>query len=52
MMKVELKLVGTFDLKVASLNKSWAISTIDNVGEKFDLETLNWKAQTKSFYQD
>lgn len=77
---VELKLVGIFDLRVASLNKSWLISTVENVGEifekegnisaietqvedifnadiiaqsidievqKFDLETLNWKAQNE-----
>lgn len=35
---MESKLVGVFDLKVASLNKSWSISTIDNVGEIFEKE--------------
>lgn len=35
---MEPKLVGVFDLKVASLNKSWSISTIDNVGEIFEKE--------------
>lgn len=35
---METKLVGVFDLKVASLNKSWSISTIDNVGEIFEKE--------------
>lgn len=33
---MEPKLVGIFDLKVASLNKSWSISNIDNVGEIFE----------------
>ncbi len=32
----DLKLVGIFDLRVASLNKSWAISTIDNVADIFE----------------
>lgn len=35
---MELKLVGVVDLKVASLNKSWSISTITNVGEIFEKE--------------
>ncbi len=35
---MEPKLVGVLDLKIASLNKSWSISTIDNVGEIFEKE--------------
>ncbi|MDR7869386.1 MAG: ABC transporter permease [Tissierellaceae bacterium] len=35
---LEPKLVGIFDLKVASLNKTWSISTIENVGEIFEKE--------------
>lgn len=31
-------LVGVFDLRVASLNKSWSITTIDNVEEIFEKE--------------
>ncbi len=35
---MEPKLVGVFDLKVESLNKSWSISTIENVEEIFEKE--------------
>lgn len=36
--RFELELVAVVDLKVASLNESWAVTTLDNTAEIFGLE--------------
>ena len=44
---VDIKIVGIYDLKVASINKSWIVSNIDTVQEVFQKENLISSIETQ-----